>query len=390
MSINRNNYEEFLLLYADNELSFSERQAVESFLESNPDLKAELQSIRDSKLHTEHVPFFNKAMLYKSDSFITAENYESYFLLYTDNELTAEERIETEKYAASTPALQNEFDLIQQTKLAADEEVVFADKSVLYRKEEPARIIRISWMRVAVAAAIVGFILLAGVLLFNKKSDGVHPDVARKESPAENKAGEKNAAPQSTPVSPTNNTTEEKNIASVDEKDNKPVVDKNELKQQQVINPKSLQKNIAVVNSTVKENKKANSVVTKANDIPYEIVKNDNQAELRKINEDAVTIGKPTQPETIVKAGKPKEIVDVPVGPEEINKYAKTAVNNEEEDARTKIGVFSVSEEKVQKSGLRGLFRKVKRVISRRNSSDDEEQDSKKIYIGSFAIGRGK
>lgn len=170
MNINRNNYEEFLLLFADNELSFSERQAVENFLESNPDLKAELQSILDSKLHTEHVPFFNKAMLYKSDSFITAENYESYFLLYADNELTEEERKETEKYAAASPALQKEFDLIQQTKLIADGEVMFADKSVLYRKEEPARIIRISWMRVAVAAAIIGFILLAGLLLLDRKS----------------------------------------------------------------------------------------------------------------------------------------------------------------------------------------------------------------------------
>lgn len=390
MNINRNNYEEFLLLYADNELSFTERQAVEDFLESNPDLKAELQSILDSKLHTEHVPFFNKAMLYKSDSFITAENYESYFLLYADNELTDDERIETEKYAASTPPLQKEFDLIQQTKLVADEEIVFADKSVLYRKEEPARVIRISWMRVAVAAAIVGFILLAGILLFNKKSDGVHLDVARKELPAENKAGDKNAAPQSTPVSPTNNTTEEKNIASVDEKDNKPVVDKNELKQQQTTNPKSLQQNIDVVNVSVKENKKAKPVVTKQNDIPSSLVNNDKQIVLNKADGDAVRVNRNTQQETIVKADNSKEIVDVAVGPEQIKDYVKTAVNNEEEENKTSFAVFPVSEEKVQKSGLRGLIRKVKRVISRRNSNDDDEKDSKKIYIGSFAIVRGK
>ncbi|RTL58496.1 MAG: hypothetical protein EKK37_09175 [Sphingobacteriales bacterium] len=392
MNINRNNYEEFLLLYADNELSFSERQAVEDFLESNPDLKAELQSILDSKLHSEHISFFNKAALYKNDSFITAENYESYFLLYADDELTDEERKETEKYAASTPALQKEFDSIQQTRLVADKEIVFADKSVLYRQEEPARIMRISWMRVAVAAAVIGIILSAGVLLFNKKTDDISRGLANKELPADNKAGEKNVVPKTTAVSPTNATEEEKNTAAVDKNSKKPVVEKNEWKQQQTITSKSLQQNIAAANLSVKENKKVKTTVTNLNDPSYKIVKNDVAGELKKTVENgtnAETV-KITQPETIVQAMKLKEIVDVAVGPEEINKDVKTAVNTEEDGNKTSFAVFPVSEEKVQKSGLRGLIRKVKRVISRRNTNDNDEQDSKKIYIGSFAIARGK
>lgn len=392
MNINRNNYEEFLLLYADNELSFSERQAVEDFLESNPDLKAELQSILDSKLHSEHISFFNKAALYKNDSFITAENYESYFLLYADDELTDEERKETEKYAASTPALQKEFDSIQQTRLVADKEIVFADKSVLYRQEEPARIMRISWMRVAVAAAVIGIILSAGVLLFNKKTDDISRGLANKELPADNKAGEKNVVPKTTAVSPTNATEEEKNTAAVDKNNKKPVVEKNEWKQQQIITSKSLQQNIVAANLSVKENKKVKSTVTNLNDPSYKILKNDVAGELKKTVENgtnAETV-KITQPETIVQAMKLKEIVDVAVGPEEINKDVKTAVNTEEDGNKTSFAVFPVSEEKVQKSGLRGLIRKVKRVISRRNTNDNDEQDSKKIYIGSFAIARGK
>lgn len=388
MNINRNNYEEFLLLYADNELSFTERQAVEDFLEANPDVKTELQTILDSKIHTEHIPFIHKTLLYKADSFVTEENYEAYFLLYSDNELNEEEKRETERFAALTPALQQEFNLILQTKLTAEETIVFTNKTVLYKPVAPARIIRISWIRMAAAAAVIGIIILAGILLLNKRTSGDTPELVKQGMPAENKAADKNIQPQKTPGVTANSSSTEKNIASVNEETIKPAADDNNLNKRQNTNSNSTQQNIAAVTPIAKENKKAINTVTNQPDASSGIVLNDYTTDLTKTNNTVNDFNNVAPPGSIIKEAKTKKIVDAAVGQNVTNPYAVSTLNTEE-DEKTNIGVFAVSEDKVQRSGLRGLFRKVKRIINRRNNGEEDEDASKKVYIGSFTIARG-
>ena len=62
--INRNNYEEYLLLYLDGELSQGETLQVEAFLGANPDLAEELQLLKQTILQPEaELRFENKHCL---------------------------------------------------------------------------------------------------------------------------------------------------------------------------------------------------------------------------------------------------------------------------------------------------------------------------------------
>ncbi len=65
---------------------------------------------------------------------INTQNYETYFLLYLDNELTASEQKEVELFISENPIYKNELDIIKQTILEVDE-VLFQDKVTLYRLE---------------------------------------------------------------------------------------------------------------------------------------------------------------------------------------------------------------------------------------------------------------
>ena len=66
---------------------------------------------------------------------INNQNYESYFLLYVDNELSTAEQKEVELFIQENPAYAKELNSIKLAVLEA-EEIIFEDKVTLYRLEE--------------------------------------------------------------------------------------------------------------------------------------------------------------------------------------------------------------------------------------------------------------
>ncbi len=158
MTIDLANYEEYFLLYADNELSAKDKALVEAFVETHPELKDELDAILQTiVLIDDEAKLHSKGFLYRNDSFINPNNYEEILVQYFDNELSEEEIIATEYFLAQHPHLNKEAELIKRTKISPDKLIVFPDKELLYKKSERVKIAPVIWLRLAAAAVFLGF-----------------------------------------------------------------------------------------------------------------------------------------------------------------------------------------------------------------------------------------
>jgi hypothetical protein len=171
MKIDRHNYEEYFILYLDNELSDDKRREVEAFAQVHPDLKEELDILLQSKLvPDQHIVFEGREELLSFNNLnISLSNYEEWLVLYTDNELSAEQRRSVEQFAAANPSVQDELNLFLKSRLTSETAIVFLNKESLYRREEKTR--PIFWWRIAAAAAVLIAIGGTSVLIMNRTQE---------------------------------------------------------------------------------------------------------------------------------------------------------------------------------------------------------------------------
>ena len=178
MNINRNNYEEFFLLYADNELTAAEKEAVGVFVDQHPDLKEELDMLLQAVLPANELVFPDKEALYRTTdtSLVNMTNFESFFVRYCDDELTNEEKAATELFVYNHPEFQVDFELIQQARLQPDAAIVFPDKHSLYRQQQAERKPVIGlWFSMAAAAIVL---LIAGLFWLRGDRQPSQPEKA--------------------------------------------------------------------------------------------------------------------------------------------------------------------------------------------------------------------
>jgi hypothetical protein len=170
MQISRHNYETYFLLWVDGELSSEEMEMVERFVVQHPDFADELAAIQATKLPMDESIVFNdkESLLKLEQPALSMSSYETYFLLYIDNELSAKEKADVELFVLQHPALQAEFMLLKQTKLTP-EAIIFENKVLLFREEEKERpVFYMQWKHIAVAAALVGLIFSLWMIVPNK------------------------------------------------------------------------------------------------------------------------------------------------------------------------------------------------------------------------------
>lgn len=163
MTISRHNYEEFFILYWDNELPAEQKQQVELFVRKHPDLEEEFRLFGELRFVPEQNQVFQnkQELLSLPDAGINHTNYTSYLISYFDGELTEEQSQAFEHYISEHPFVRNDLELLEKTRMIPDPEIRFPDKATLYRTEENIRRITFKWYHAAAAVML----LLAGLLV---------------------------------------------------------------------------------------------------------------------------------------------------------------------------------------------------------------------------------
>lgn len=365
MNITRHNYEEYFILYTDNELGIEERRMVETFVEQHPELKAELDLLSQYKLVPDIAVVYDKKEELKkawTNEVITLSNYDEWLMLYIDNELTASQKITVEKFIAAHPSINNEFVLLQRTQLQ-QEEVVFTDKASLYRKEEKVHPIPIRWWRLAAAAVLLLGISIATAVILNNK-DSVEKGGLVKGSAAEKKSTLPVLVPQKF-----NGQVNETNVADNNTPGVTPAV-----KQVVKTNPRDKANPVkdrlaVIIVQPVKDEMVVNIKDKKTNDLPTplynpNIIKNNtaiNAVTNTKISND---IFKPknslTNPVVTTQNPSSSEIV-----------YAS--------NHKTDVSELEQSDGKKNKN--RGIFRKIARTFEKRTDIDPTE-DNRLLVAG--------
>jgi hypothetical protein len=371
MEINRHNYEEYFLLYIDNELSVADRSAVDVFVEQNPDLRAELESLQHSLFLPEEKFFFpgmEGLLKNETSATINADNCEEYFVQYHDGELTASEQKLVEEFVQENPQRKVDFELVQKARVQADKAIIFENKEVLYKREKTEKVIYFAWLRWSAAAAVI---VIAGLLWFNKNTLFTGKSAERTTTFADNhsKAGTVDDKSKSgkveTAVQPGNVVTAEQQNDNPDrvKKSSSSIAatTKQEVKNGPHMdgqNEGTSAKTDEVKNGTPDPNlpstDEPNLASTKVEPVKNEIAVND--PNIAKINEQ---VNKP-------------------------NIASATLASESEEKANDNADIAHNESSLGRKSGLRGFIRKATRVIERNANVDPEERPG--IMIGNFAI----
>ena len=367
MNINRYNYEEFFLLYVDNELTVAERKAVEDFVQQNPDLEEELVMMMQSVLRPDrNIVFGNKESLLKNKSangLVNESNYEEYFVLYGDNELSNKEKDLVEQFVYKHPQYQAEFELIQQARFIPEHATLYPDKNELYRTEGDHRVIPFGWWKIAAAAIVILMLGLAAWYMTSDKTDNsTTPGYATVDSI-------KNTAPEN-----------KEQMAGVKDEVKQPDVavkkDKEEKKSVEIKSPVEDVKNNVAINQKEKNIKKKSNIPVTPNVTQESIKESVVQAPERK------TVNQ------VVVQQVPNDTINVSSVTASTNPNPATALTNMKQAKEVVYFIEDPIEESTassDKKPKRSLLRKVKGLFESRVDNNDPERENKKgISIAAF------
>ncbi|WP_121352468.1 anti-sigma factor family protein [Flavisolibacter nicotianae] len=165
-TINLGNYEEWFILYMDDELGTEDKRMVDNFLLLHPQLQEEMDVLLSTKLPADGITFAGKEELKAEAMKLNA--VDENLLLYLDNELPAAGKKAVEERLAADQDYRLQHALLQQTRLDASEVILHPNKKELYRHTE-AVIFFPLWLRIAAVVVLILFAAFFFVFTTNQQ-----------------------------------------------------------------------------------------------------------------------------------------------------------------------------------------------------------------------------
>ena len=370
MSINRHNYEEFFLLYVDNELSAEERNAVDVFVQQNPDLGRELMLLQQSVLKQGDIVFEDKDSLLKVPELAALQEK---LLLFADGELNFGESMEIKNQLVTDAAAAKEWHVLQKTKLQPDTVIVFPDKKSLYRTAG-GRVVGFKWWRAVAAALLLGLGIWTGVTIYknNTKTGAAKEPIASGNNTTVPKKTANNNSSVPVPVEPVIKIP----IAAE-------TVATTNIQKDQALRPEektNTKKNVLPRDKNLQVKDKNNMAHLPADKLPGNNLTKPVLENINKIagNKNETVIVEPGMNEMKNNIGKNaaavnKTVISVEPVKTVIDKYMAASTNtlaqntllSNTNEPNNNDHILYMDEEKVKRTKIGGLFRKLKRVIER-------------------------
>jgi hypothetical protein len=163
MKPDRSNYETWLIDWLDGTLTAHQTDELMAFLDENPDIREEADSLMLARISPARDSFPGKEKLQRSSADIITSQVEYLSAAYLEGDLSAEQEADLRQNIEMNPKNRIIFDKIQRTKLAPPV-VHYMNKSSLKRITLAAKIARFSVIGLS-AAAVILFLIFYHMLL---------------------------------------------------------------------------------------------------------------------------------------------------------------------------------------------------------------------------------
>jgi len=172
MKPGRSNYEIWLIDWLDGNLDSEQAELLMAFLNENPDLKEEADSLAAARLLPKKDKSFRKDQLKKTTADLSSSQIEYLSVAYLENDLSASQVKELEENLSQNSENKKLFDEIQRIRLKPPA-IACKHKNLLMKELPRKKILRLTLTALSAAAAaailIISFIVLPRFLTTNNE-----------------------------------------------------------------------------------------------------------------------------------------------------------------------------------------------------------------------------